>query len=299
MPLTSAVNRGDLAAVHGLLAAGVARPDLDRALARAVLRFAERRSIAELLVAHGADPNGQYGGDYGPIALVTGECLDPDGMRFLAEHGAGLAFAPVPTKYGPASMIGSVLGTYHRGDNPRKHRCLDLLLGVHAPIPATVGPAVLAIHRGDADGLNRLLAQDPGLATRCFPDLPYGNTLLTGGTLLHAAVEFDEHACIDVLLDRGADPNARAAVSDGPTPLFHCVALGWEAETGWGHKLATLDHLLARCAGRLDFALCAAVRRSDQPAPTAVMTAAALAASARPAPGSPAAAVALRLAQAA
>lgn len=295
MPLTSAVNRNDLAAVRSLLAAGVARPDLDHALARAVLRFNERRSIAELLIAHGADPNGQYGGDYGPIALATGECLDPDGMRFLAEHGADLAFAPVPTKYGPACMIGSVLGTYGRGDNARKHRCLDLLLGLHAPIPDAVGPALLAIHRGDAPGLARLLAADPGLATRRFADLPYGNTLLLGGTLLHAAVEFNEHDAIDVLLDHGADPNARAAVDDGQTPLFHCVALGWEVGTGWGHKLATLDHLQSRCSGRLDAGIRAAIRRSDQPAPTAVMSAAELAASAAPPSGSPAATVLQRL----
>lgn len=295
MPLSAATDRNDLAAVRGLLAAGVARADLDRALARSVLRFAERRAIAELLVAHGADPDGQYGGDYGPLALVTGECLDPDGMAFLAAHGAHLDFAPVATKYGEACMVGSVLGTYHRGDNARKHRCLDLLLGLRAPVPAAVGPALLALHRGDAAALARLCAGDPGLATRRFPDMPYGNTRLAGGTLLHAAVEFDEHEAIDVLLRHGADPNARSAAGHGPTPVFHAIALGWEAATGWGHKLATIDHLLLRCGAALDLSLRAAIQRSDQSAPTAVMTACELAASAQPAPGSPAAAVLQRL----
>jgi hypothetical protein len=298
MPLTSAVNHGDLAAVRELLRTAITQSDLDRALARAVLRFSERRSMAELLIAHGANPNGQYGGDYGPIALVTGECLDPDGMRFLADQGADLTFAPTPSKYGSVCMIGSVLGTYHRGDNPRKHRCLDLLLDLGAPIPATVGPAVLAIHRGDGDGLRRLLSDDPGLSTRRFSDLPYGNTLLSGGTLLHAAIEFDEHACIDALLAHGADPNARAAGDDGATPLFHCIALGWEVETGWGNKLATLGHLMDRCANRLDFTLRATVRRSDQSTPTPVMSPAELAASAKPAQGCPAATIAQCLADA-
>lgn len=295
MLLTAATDRNDLAAVRGLLAADVARADLDRALARAVLRFTERRAIAELLVAHGADPDGQYGGDYGPLALVTGECLDPDGMAFLAAHGAHLDFVPVATKYGEACMVGSVLGTYHRGDNARKHRCLDLLLGLRAPVPATVGPALLAVHRGDAAGLARLCADDPALTTRRFPDMPYGNTRLAGGTLLHAAVEFDEHDAIDVLLRHGADPNARSAADDGATPVFHAIALGWEVATGWGHKLATIDHLLRCCGARLDLTIRASVLRSDQSTPTAPMTASELAASAQPAPGSPAAAVLQRL----
>lgn len=244
-PLVDATNREDLAAVRAILAAGTCtHADLDLALARAALAFNRRRGIAELLIAHGADPNGQYGGDYGPIALVTGECLDPDGLRFLIDHGADVAFAPIPSKYGATSMLISTLGTYARGANERKHRCIALLLEHGAPVPATIDPAQLAIHRGDAEALVALLAADPHLIHRRYPDMPYGNVALTGGTLLHCAVEFDEHACIRVLLDAGADPVADA--SGGRTPLFHAI------DTGWSEKIGTLE-LLAELAGpRLD-----------------------------------------------
>lgn len=290
-PLAGAVNRNDRTAVATLLAAGTStQAERDKALARAVLRFGERRELAELLIAAGADPGGQYGGDYGPIALVTGECLDPDGMRFLAEHGADLAFAPIDSKYGRVCMTASVMGTYTRGANARKHACLALLLELGAPLPETVGPALLAVHRGDADGLRTLLTADPGLAMRTFPDMPYGNTLLSGCTLLHAAVEFDELACIDALLAHGADPNARSTL-DGHPPVFHSIALGWEVGTGWDCKLRTLEHLLHRCGDRIDPGIRASIRRSDQPAATPPMDAIGLAASAAPAAGTPAAAV--------
>jgi len=209
--LPGAANVGDLGAVRAILAAGgVAQHDLDLALARSVLRFAERREIAELLVEHGADPDGQYGADYGPIVFVTGECLDPEGLQFLIDHGADVAFAPIDTKYGPHCPMSYVLGSYVRGRNAEKHRAIDILLANGAHIPAEVAPPVLAIHRGDADALGALLAADPGLVVRTVRDLPYGNLPLAGATLLHCAIELGELACIDVLLEHGADINALA-----------------------------------------------------------------------------------------
>lgn len=295
-PLAQAANRNDLAAVQAILAAGgCAKHDLDVALARAVLRFGERRAIAELLLASGADPNGQYGGDYGPIALVTGECLDPEGMRFLAGHGADLAFPPFVSKYGPTSMLISVLGTYTRDANARKHACIDLLLAAGAPIPPAVTPAILAIHRGDGAALARELAADPGLATRTIPDLPYGNTVLAGATLLHAAVEFAEPGCIDVLLEHGADPNARAELDGeigGHSPVFHAIPVGWEAGTPWLDKLRTLEHLLERAAGRIDLHARAVIRRSDGSTSDLPATPAELALRAPCPPGAPAARIA-------
>jgi ankyrin repeat protein len=50
---------------------------------------------------------------------------------------------------------------------------------------------------------------------------------LRGGTLLHVAAEFGSVAAVALLLDRGADVNARAAVDDagvgGQTAIFHAV----------------------------------------------------------------------------
>src|SRR5262249_17709255 len=160
-PLPAAANRSDVEAVRRILRDGpFTQHDLDLALARAVLRFDERRAIAELLVAHGADPDGQYGSNYGPIVFVTGECLDRGGLQFLIAHAADVTFGPMMTKYGPATPMGHTLGSYSRGHNERKHRCIEILLKHGAVLPPEVTPAMFAIHRGDAGGLAELIGGD-------------------------------------------------------------------------------------------------------------------------------------------
>ena len=67
---------------------------------------------------------------------------------------------------------------------------------------------------------------------RRFPELDCGSTggrrlLLQGATLLHVAAEFGNVEAARLLLDRGADVNARATVNDagvgGQTAIFHAV----------------------------------------------------------------------------
>ena len=67
---------------------------------------------------------------------------------------------------------------------------------------------------------------------RRFPELDCGQTggrnlLLQGATLLHVAAEYGHPAAVALLLDRGADVNARATVDEagvgGQTALFHAV----------------------------------------------------------------------------
>jgi ankyrin repeat protein len=65
-----------------------------------------------------------------------------------------------------------------------------------------------------------------------FPELDYGQTggrslLLQGGTLLHVAAEYGNVAAVALLLERGADVNARATIDEagigGQTAIFHAV----------------------------------------------------------------------------
>lgn len=274
-PLATAANADDIAQVRAVLAAGsFSRHDLDQALARAVLSFRRRREIAELLLEHGADPDGQYGAAYGPIVLVTGECLDPEGMEFLIRHGADVAFAPLRSKYGPTSPLIATLGTYMRGANERKHRCIDLLLAHGARMPDGLTPAMLAIHRGDIAVLEQALAEDPQLLHRRHPDMPFGNLRLAGGTLLHLAVEVGDIPCIRLLLDRGADINARSLEIDGcggQTPIFHAVA------TNQGAGQPVLEHLVRQAGRWIDRDARARLLVHGRPTPEA-MTAAAYAA---------------------
>ena len=252
-PLPAAANRGELDAVQKILRDGpFTQHDLDLALARAVLRFNERRAIAEILIEHGADPDGQYGSNYGPIIFVTGECLDPDGLQFLIDHGADVTFAPVATKYGGASPMSCTLSTYLRGHNDRKHRCIEILLKHGAKIPPEISPPMLAIHRGDAKSLTNLLDRDPSLVSRTFTSMPYGNIDLRGATLLHMAIEFGEIECTDVLLNRGASINQPAEAIDnigGQSPIFHAIATNQNA------GLAVLEHLLKRGDQRIDLSI--------------------------------------------
>lgn len=108
----------------------------------------------------------------------------------------------------------------------------------------------MAIHRSRPDLLAKFLAGDPSLIHRQFPD---SNRAFGGGTLLHLAAEYYELDCVRLLLDRGADIDARSPVDGngvgGATPIFH-VAASYQH-----HGLAVLQEFLRRGAG-LDIEAC-------------------------------------------
>ncbi|MDB5326293.1 MAG: hypothetical protein JWM57_1862 [Phycisphaerales bacterium] len=270
-PLPAAVRKRDVATVRQLLAAGgFTQHDLDKGLAHAAWYggdapdvLAVRKELFDLLLDHGADPDGQYGSAYGPIVFGTGECQSPEGLQWLLDAGCDVTFAPVQTKYGPVTPMSHWLSTYSRSaDNTRKHRGIELLLAHGAFVPPEVTPPILAIHRGDAGELATLLDADASLLNRRFPDMPYGNMQLNGVTLLHAAVEFGELTCVDLLLDRHADVNAKADLIDGiggQTPIFHAV------NTNGDGNFHTLQHLIRRAGQWIDMTVRATWRGGDWP----------------------------------
>jgi ankyrin repeat protein/catechol 2,3-dioxygenase-like lactoylglutathione lyase family enzyme len=77
-----------------------------------------------------------------------------------------------------------------------------------------------ACARGDVNELRQLLASDPGLVHATKPPVPYG-----GWTALHEAVKSTRVDAVRLLLDHGADPNAREA-GDNTTPLHWAAATG-------------------------------------------------------------------------
>ena len=119
-----------------------------------------------------------------------------------------------------------------------KHRILEMYVEHGFEPPDT---PVMALHRGRIDLLEAHLARDPDLITRTFDiaDIfplapacarePYTaqGTPVHGTTLLHIAAYFDEVEIAAWLLDRGFDPNLRAAIDTdgfgGYTPLFSTV----------------------------------------------------------------------------
>jgi ankyrin repeat protein len=100
---------------------------------------------------------------------------------------------------------------------------------------------------------------------RRFPELDYGGTAhrglnLKGGTLLHTAAEYCEAEAARVLIEHGADVNARALVDErgvgGQTPIFHAVTqyhdLGVPVARVLIERGADLS-IRARVPGRYDY----------------------------------------------
>jgi len=136
-----------------------------------------------------------------------------------------------------ANTMEHLLGTDSR--NPTaKHRILEMYVEHGFEPPDT---AVMALHRGRLDLLEAHLARDPDLLTRTFDitDIfplapacsrePYTaqGTPVHGTTLLHIAAYFDEVEIADWLLERGMDPDVRAAIDadgfGGYTALYSTV----------------------------------------------------------------------------
>lgn len=131
------------------------------------------------------------------------------------------------------------LQTYTRSTPDHLHACINLLIDHGAAFED--GP-VMDIHRGDLDALATRLETDAGLVSTRFT-LDYGNHLtLRGSTLLHVAVEFHELDVMALLLDHGADLNARATIGrngvGGQSPLFHAIG------TNQGTGFHVFEHLL-------------------------------------------------------
>jgi hypothetical protein len=196
----------------------------DGPLMRAALN-GDRVPMMELLVAHGADVNALWNGDF-PILFAACEGVNAAGVEWLLEHGAD----PNCGNTGKGTTaLDYLIACY--GRTPRLARCVDLLVDAGGTTRYDV-PGVLDLLRGRLDALAARLAADPTLVHRRFPELDCGSSgarrlLLRGATLLHVAAEFGYADAAALLLDRGADVNARAAVDEagigGQTAIFHAA----------------------------------------------------------------------------
>lgn len=199
----------------------------DGPLMRATL-FGDRIPMMELLFANGADVNAEWNGHF-PIIFSPCETVDPIALQWLLDHGANPNCARPGRKY-PGTALDYVIQSYSR--TPKLAACIDILLRAEATTKYNV-PAVLDMLRGRLDLLAGHIDADPTLVHRRFPELDFGATAmrrlaLAGGTLLHLAAEYCNAQAARLLLNRGADVNARAAVDGagigGQTPIFHSAS---------------------------------------------------------------------------
>lgn len=226
--LRQAISRNDLARVEALL---TVNPDLRQVLIDDVplqaLAQPGRIPMMEVLVRHGADVNGLRWGWF-PALFTPCENLEPAPLQWLLDHGAD------PNRGKPGSSgtaLDYVIDTYPR-DPERLSACIEILLAAGARTRYDV-PGVLPLLRGRNHELAALLDAQPSLIHRRYPELDScgasGGRMLTlrGGTLLHVAAEYGFFDATRLLLDRGADVNARADVDTygvgGQTPIFHAL----------------------------------------------------------------------------
>jgi ankyrin repeat protein len=197
----------------------------DGPLGRAALN-GYRIPMMELLVARGADVNAVWRGHF-PIIFSPCESLDPASLKWLLDRGAD---PNCDDGRGRGTALDYAITTYARSPE-RLHACIDALLAVGGTTRFNA-PGVLEVLRGQVDRLSALLDAEPQLAHRRFTELDCGSTgarrlLLQGATLLHVAAEFGELDAARLLLDRGADVNARATVDaagiGGQSAIFHAV----------------------------------------------------------------------------
>lgn len=198
----------------------------DGPLMRAALN-GYRIPMMELLVRNGADVNAEWGGFF-PIIFAPCESVQPEALRWLLDHGANPNCGKPGRKY-PDSALDYVIGTYSR--SVQLGVCIDLLLDAGCASRRNI-PPVMDLLRGRMDLLAARLDEDPSLISERFRDLDFGSTgarrlLLRGVTLLHVAAEYGNLAAAQLLVERGADVNAAAAVDEagvgGQTPIFHAA----------------------------------------------------------------------------
>jgi hypothetical protein len=223
-PMTYAANLGRDCIIRMLHTLGAR--DTQSALGRAVLqgKIATARMLHEMLGSP-EPPDGALVG-----AAYT---LSVSGTAFAFDIGARIV--------GPDGVdrntMEHLLGTDSRNP-PAKHRILEMYVEHGFEPPDT---PVMALHRGRIDLLEAHLARDLDLFARTFDITevfplapacatePYTaqGTPAHGTTLLHIAAYFDELEIAEWLLDRGMDPDARAAIDadgfGGYTPLFSTV----------------------------------------------------------------------------
>jgi ankyrin repeat protein len=208
--------------------------DGDAPLARAALRD-DRISMMELLVSHGADVNAR-GTKHSPVIYSPCDTLSPAALKWLLDRGAN-------PNIGNYSALDYVIEAYAR--SPQRSECIEILLNAGGTTKHN-NPALLAILRGQVDELSRLLDADPNLIHRRFSEFHFGpgtgtrRLTLKGTTLLHVAGEYGNLEAARLLIERGADVNARATIDEagvgGQTPIFHAVTQFGD----WGLSVAQL-----------------------------------------------------------
>jgi hypothetical protein len=164
-----------------------------------------------------------------------------DEIREILDAGLDI-HAPIKGK----SVVNSLTEMYSRSD--AFSGCLRLLLERGAELD---DPRIAPVLLDDPDALRDAILSDRTLLDH-RTSMMSAFTPLVGASLLHVAAEFGNLKAARVLVEMGADVNARAAFDahglDGHTPIFHTVNSN-------RNRSAPILELLLDAGARADVAL--------------------------------------------
>ena len=223
-PMSYAANLGQDAIIEMLRSLGAS--DLQYAFDRACLQgqVATARKL-HAMMGSPSIPDADFSGTAYTLNVAGTELLLELGARVCDDHGncrASVDVALETDSRRPAAL----------------HRILELYVQHGLKLPDT---PTMAVFRGRIDLLEDHLRRDPNLLQRTFsfeetypPQLGCHDqvlathgTPLAGATLLHLCIDYDELEIARWLLDRGMNPDAKAAIDSdgfgGHTALFSTV----------------------------------------------------------------------------
>ncbi|GAB5555218.1 MAG: hypothetical protein Sapg2KO_48090 [Saprospiraceae bacterium] len=223
--LGRAVRHGNLEMVRKLYDMGV--QNVQEAIGYIV--YGRKRDIAEFLIAKGADP--LLGDEHEPVPVGACEVLNSYALKMSIK----LSGNQLPDDVA-GNCLAMLLSTYSRNPS-EKRKCFKVLSKYGVKIPDS--PPLL-VHQSDLSGLRQKIHQNRSLLEQRFSEreiypeqlgiLPGDGlhlTPLNNSTLLHLATELNDLPLMQMLLEEGADPNARTHTvrrdGSGHTPLFHTV----------------------------------------------------------------------------
>lgn len=237
--LVLAGNSGDIEAIRQL-APEATREELNRALARAACM--SHLEAADELLKHGADVNGLYSNEYGPVIFAACEFNNPEGIDYLLKNGAEVA-----DDFAGKTPMEMVTHSYVRSEN--KYRCINLLIKAGATFD---DDPLMAIHKGNLVLLREHLSSDSELLEKRYDELNFGIFPLRGGTLLHLAVETHESELALELMNQGANIDAPSSHFQIPVPVWptNLELLGGHTPIfhAWQNNYDLLEILLDRGA---------------------------------------------------
>ncbi len=154
--------------------------------------------------------------DYLQKIIIDFELHSVEGMKECFENGVN----PNDRVKGKP-LVYELINMYTRG--PKFKDCIKAFVDYGLEFEDRV---LLAVLSNDPVTLDRLLKENPSAVENKY-SLDCTFTPLYEASLLHICAEYNHLACAEILLNHGADINAKAGLDEngfgGQTPIFHAV----------------------------------------------------------------------------